>query len=101
MDLLSSIFVELLRVLDGLLFLYFWIVIVSAILTWVNPDPYNQIVRILRSLTEPVFQKVRTWLPFLNFGGVDLSPIVVLIGIGILRRGVIQYFIMQAQVGTM
>ncbi len=93
MDFLINIFVELLRIADGLLFLYFWVVIVSAVMTWVNPDPYNPIVRILRNLTEPVFQKVRMWLPFVNVGGIDLSPIVVLIGISILRRGVIQYLI--------
>ncbi len=42
-------------VLDSLLSIYFWIVIISALLSWVRPDPYNPIVRFLYSITEPVF----------------------------------------------
>ena len=43
--------------------LYFWVVIVAAVLSWVRPDPYP-VVRALRTLTEPVFYRVRKWLPF-------------------------------------
>ncbi len=81
-----SNFVEALAVIfDTLLTLYFWIVIISAVLSWVNPDPYNPIVRTLYSLTEPVFNKVRRWLPFTMIGGIDLSPIVVLLAIQFLK----------------
>jgi YggT family protein len=73
-------------VLDGVLRLYFWIVIISAVLTWVNPDPYNPIVRTLRGLTEPVFWRVRRWLPFVVVGGIDLSPLVVILGVQLLRE---------------
>lgn len=65
--------------LDTLLGIYVWIIIISVILTWVNPDPHNPIVRILNNLTEPVFRQVRRFLPFTVIGGIDLSPIVVLI----------------------
>lgn len=68
-------------VLNSVLTVYFWIVIISALLSWVNPDPYNPIVRALRSLTEPVFDKVRRLIPFVMIGGLDLSPIAVLLGI--------------------
>ena len=44
--------------------LYFWVVIVAAVLSWVRPDPYNPVVRALRTLTEPVFYRVRKWLPW-------------------------------------
>ncbi len=64
---------------------YFWIVIISAVLTWVNPDPYNPIVRALRGLTEPVFLQIRRKLPFVMVGGLDLSPIVVLLAIKFLE----------------
>ncbi|MFW5499102.1 MULTISPECIES: YggT family protein [unclassified Maridesulfovibrio] len=67
------------KVLSLVLNLYMWVVIISALITWVNPDPYNPIVRFLRSVTEPVFAKVRQYLPFVNIGGFDLSPIVVLL----------------------
>jgi YggT family protein len=60
---------------------YFWIVIISALLSWVNPDPYNPIVRFLRGITEPVFYKIRTWIPFAVIGGFDLSPIIVILAI--------------------
>ena len=62
-----------------------WVVIISALLTWVNPDPYNPIVRTLRNLTEPVFWRIRRWMPFLNVGGLDLSPVVVLLAIVFLK----------------
>lgn len=68
-------------VLDTVLTLYFWVIIVSAVLSWVNPDPYNPIVRIINSLTEPVFYRVRRWLPFTYTTGIDFSPIVVLLAI--------------------
>jgi len=77
-------------VLNTVLTLYFWIVIISALLTWVNPDPYNPIVRILRNLTEPVFYRVRRWIPFTYMGGIDLSPIVVLLAIQFIKIFLVQ-----------
>jgi YggT family protein len=85
MFILANFLQALAAVLDIVLTLYFWVVIVSAILSWVNPDPYNPIVRFLRSLTEPVFYHIRRWIPFTLIGGIDLSPIVVLIGIQFLE----------------
>ena len=76
-------------VLGSLLSLYFWIVIIAAVLTWVRPDPYNPIVRTLRSLTEPVFYRVRKWLPFTYSSGMDFSPVVVLLAIELFNRIVI------------
>ncbi|WP_165176070.1 YggT family protein [Desulfovibrio sp. ZJ369] len=76
-------------VLGSLLNIYFWIVIIAAVLTWVRPDPYNPIVRTLRLLTEPVFYRVRKWLPFTYTSGLDFSPIVVLLAIELVNRIVI------------
>ncbi len=90
MSVLANFLMALVSVFDTLLTLYFWIVIISALLTWVQPDPYNPIVRVLRNLTEPVLHRVRTWLPFVNIGGVDLSPIVVLVGIQFIKIFVVQ-----------
>lgn len=72
-------------VLDIVLTAYLWIVIISALLSWVNPDPYNPIVRFLRGVTEPVFYKVRSWIPFAVVGGFDLSPIVVILAIQVCK----------------
>jgi len=63
-----------------------WVVIISALISWVNPDPYNPIVRFLRNATEPLFYRIRRWMPFVVVGGFDLSPILVIVGIQILTR---------------
>lgn len=77
-------------VLGSLLDVYFWIVIIAAIITWVQPDPSNVIVRTLRLLTEPVFYRVRKWLPFTYTRGLDFSPIIVLLAIELLNRIVVR-----------
>ena len=76
-------------ILGSLLNLYFWIVIIAAVLTWVRPDPYNPIVRTLHALTEPVFYRVRKWLPFTYTTGMDFSPVVVLLSIELFNRFVV------------
>jgi YggT family protein len=60
--------------------LYMWILIARAVLSWVSPDPYNPIVRFLYNVTDPLLYRVRQMLP-LQFGGVDLSPMVIIIAI--------------------
>jgi YggT family protein len=65
--------------------IYFWLIIARAVLSWVNPDPYNPIVRFLYNVTEPVLGYLRRRLP-LVFGGLDLSPLVVLAAIIFLQR---------------
>jgi YggT family protein len=67
--------------LNGLLTLYFWVLIIAAVLSWVNPDPYNPIVRFLRAVTDPVLHQVRRRLPFVAAGGIDFSPLVVILAI--------------------
>ncbi len=65
-------------VLYVVLNIYMWIVIIAALISWVNPDPYNPIVRFLYSVTEPVFNMVRRRLPFPPMG-IDFSPLIVLL----------------------
>jgi YggT family protein len=72
-------------VLDIVLTIYMWIVVIAALISWVNPDPYNPIVRFLYSVTEPVFGLVRRILP-LPAMGLDLSPIIVLLAIVFLQQ---------------
>lgn len=62
-----------------LLNIYLWIIIIRALISWVNPDPYNPIVRFLYQATEPVLYPIRRRLPFM--GGIDLSPLVVILAI--------------------
>ena len=75
-------------VLHYVLHFYMWIVIARAVLSWVNPDPYNPIVRFIHNVTEPVLYRIRTKLP-LDFGGIDFSPIIVILGIIFLQNFVV------------
>jgi YggT family protein len=61
--------------------IYIWVIIIAAFLSFVRPDPYNPIVQTLYRLTEPVFAWVRRKLPFVILSGIDLSPIVIILGL--------------------
>ena len=76
------------KVFDFVLIFFMWIVVARAVLSWVNPDPFNPIVRFIHNVTEPVLYPIRTKLPF-GFGGIDLSPIVVFLGVIFLRTFVV------------
>jgi YggT family protein len=60
-----------------------WIIIIRALISWVNPDPWNPIVRFLYQVTEPVLRPIRRRLPL---SGIDLSPVVVILVIYFLQR---------------
>ena len=72
------------RILDIALSAYMWILIIRAVLSWVNPDPYNPIVQFLVRSTEPVLRPVRRLLPLA--GGIDFSPLVVILGLVFLQQ---------------
>ncbi len=76
------------RVIDIVLVLFMWIIIARAVLSWVNPDPFNPIVRFIHNVTEPILYPIRTKVP-VNFGGIDFSPIIVFLGIVFLRTFVV------------
>lgn len=61
----------------GVVSLYKWVVIISALLSWVRPDPYNPIVQMLTRLTEPAYALVRRYIPTV-FGGMDLAPLIII-----------------------
>lgn len=91
MDILVQNFAHAVAVvLDQLLTLYLWLVVISALLTWVNPDPRNPIVRFLHAVTEPLFYEVRRRLPFVLVGGFDLSPLVVILAVMFLKAFVVR-----------
>ncbi|MBS3759658.1 MAG: YggT family protein [Desulfobacterales bacterium] len=69
--------------------LFMWIVIAQAILTWVNPDPFNPIVRFINQVTEPVLYQIRKRMPT-TVGGIDFSPIIVLLGVVFLKIFVVE-----------
>lgn len=87
------------KILDIALSIYMWIIIIRALLSWVNPDPHNPIVQFLYSITEPVMARVRQLLPMSGVG-VDFSPIIVILGIIFLQEFAVKtlgMFAMQLQ----
>ena len=89
MFILGNFLIAIAKVLGVVLTIYMWVIIARAILSWVSPDPYNPIVRFIHNITEPVLYQIRKRLP-LNFGGIDFSPIVVLLAIFFLQQFVVQ-----------
>ena len=82
---LSELIIAFAQLLNLLIQLYIYIIIGRALISWVNPDPGNPIVRFLYSATEPVFYQIRRLLP-LVFSGIDLTPIVLLLFLFFIQR---------------
>ena len=80
MFMLSNFLFALAKLVDFALSAYMWIIIGRAILSWVNPDPYNPIVRFLHEVTEPVLARIRRIVPAFA-GGIDFSPMIVILAI--------------------
>jgi len=89
MFVVSNFLMAIARILEIGLSLYMYIIIARAVISWVNPDPYNPIVRFLNSITEPVLFRIRKRLP-LFFGGMDFSPIIVILAIVFIQSFVVQ-----------
>jgi YggT family protein len=87
---LRQLTVAVASILDSLLSLYFWIVLISALLSWVNPDPRNPIVRFLHAVTEPVLFQIRRRLPFVYAAGIDFSPLLLMVAIQFVKIVVVQ-----------
>lgn len=68
---------------EYLLWAYMWVLIIRALISWVNPDPWNPIVQFLHRITEPVLRPIRQRLPMT---GIDFSPIIVILAIMFLQR---------------
>ncbi|MBE9546098.1 MAG: YggT family protein [Proteobacteria bacterium] len=78
MFIMSNFIEAVAKILDVGLTLYMWIIIIRALISWVNPDPYNPIVMFLYRITEPVLSLVRRWIPLRGLG-IDISPIIVIL----------------------
>ena len=87
MFILGNLLHAVAQVLNIVLTAYMWIIIIRAVLSWFNPDPFNPLVRFLYQITEPVLRRVRRFVPL--YGGLDLSPVVVILGIIFLKYFVV------------
>ena len=89
---LSNFIIALAKVIDIVLTVYMWIIVARALISWVNPDPYNKIVIFLYRVTEPVLNPIRRIIPRHNLP-IDFAPLVVLLVIIFL-----QYFLVQTMI---
>ncbi|HEU4366708.1 MAG TPA: YggT family protein [Methylomirabilota bacterium] len=85
----SNLVLAFARLLELVLWAYFWIVIARAVLSWVSPDPFNPIVRFLYRVTEPVLRPLRRRLPTFQMG-LDLSPMIVILAIYFLQAFLVE-----------
>ncbi len=81
---IDSLIVAFATIFISIVSLYKWVIIISALLSWVQPDPYNPIVQMLSRLTEPVYGLVRKFIPTV-FGGMDMAPIIIIFGLQFLE----------------
>ena len=91
---MNALIYSIVQLIHTVISLYIWIVIIAALLSFVRPDPRNPIVQILYRLTEPVYDVLRRKMPFLIMGGIDLSPLVIILGLQF-----IDTFMMRALLG--
>lgn len=80
MFMISNFLFALAKLVDFVLGAYMWIIIGRAILSWVNPDPYNPIVRFLYDVTEPLLSRIRRFIPSFA-GSIDFSPMILILAI--------------------
>jgi YggT family protein len=83
---------SLLQLVVGLLQIYTWVIVVRALISWVNPDPYNPIVRALVQVTEPVLRPLRRLVPPGKMGGIDLSPLLAILILQFVKNGILYSF---------
>lgn len=79
MVIFSSFFIALIKLINLVLGAYMWILIARALLSWINPDPYNPIVRFIVQVTDPPMRFMRRYIPPIS--GLDLSPMILIMAI--------------------
>ncbi len=92
MFILGNFLIALANIADFILMIYKWIIIIAAVVSWVNPDPYNPIVRILYRITEPVLRPIRRLIGS-RLGPIDFSPLIVILIIIFIQMFVIKSII--------
>jgi len=84
MFLIANLIIALANILDIVFTIYTFIIVIAAVISWVNPDPYNPIVRFVYGVTEPVLRPIRKLMPFRL--PVDISPLILLLIIFFLQK---------------
>ncbi|MFO8052456.1 MAG: YggT family protein [Candidatus Omnitrophota bacterium] len=90
MFILSNFLIGVANILDIVFTIAWWLILIRALISWVNPDPYNPIVQFLYKTTEPILYPIRKLLPQGLRLGIDISPIVAFLAIVFLRSFLVQ-----------
>ena len=91
---ITNLILAIANVLNLILSLFVWLIIIRALISWFNPDPYNTLFQFLYRTTEPVLSIVRNAMP--NLGGIDISPIVVLLAAEFLKSFLVKSLVQLA-----
>ncbi len=75
---MNAILISILQFINLIIGIYIWVVIIAALITWVQPNPYNPIVRFLWNVTEPIYRYIRRFIPTV-IGGFDIAPIILIL----------------------
>jgi YggT family protein len=81
---MNALLISVLEFISVIINIYIWVVIIAALITWVQPNPYNPIVRFLWNVTEPVYRWIRRYIPT-TFGGFDIAPIILILALQFLQ----------------
>lgn len=89
MNVTGTFFMAIVTLFDQIISLYIWVVIIAAVVTWVQADPYNPIVQVLRRLTEPVYDQIRRIMPT-TISGIDFAPIILILALQFIKLFFVQ-----------
>lgn len=98
MFVVNNFMLAIAQLIDFVLTAYMWIIIGRAVISWVNADPYNPIVRFLFEATEPVLSRIRRMLP-MSMGGIDFSPMILILAIMFVQSFLVQSLKQLAMMG--
>jgi YggT family protein len=93
MFVLGNFLIAIAKILDVVLTILYWLILVRALISWVNPDPYNPIVQFLEKTTEPILYPIRKMLPTGFSFGIDISPIIAFLAIMFLKSFLVRTLI--------
>lgn len=90
MFVIGNLLMALAKIIDVVLTILYWLILIRALISWVNPDPFNAVVQFLYRTTEPILQPIRRIFPSMGF---DLSPIIAFLAIIFLKSFLVRTLI--------
>ena len=88
---MTHFIISIVDILDMVIRAYIFVIIAAALISWVRPDPFNPIVQLLYRLSAPAYNLIRKLRIPTIFGGIDIAPIIILLGLEFISRFVLGY----------